>query len=339
MKIWLTALVAGWMAMTGMGVAAAAEANKPRWVLVIHGGAGVIERARLTAAQDAAIRAALDRALAAGEAILNDGGSALDAVTAVVVVLEDDPHFNAGRGAVFTHDGTNELDAAIMRGDTRAAGAVAGVTATKNPILLARAVMEQSPHVFLGGKGADAFSREKGLEQAGPEWFATPERRRQLDELKAKALSAFDVDLKYGTVGAVALDTAGHVAAATSTGGLTGKRWGRIGDAPVIGAGTYADDRACAVSATGAGEYFLRVGVAHEICARVRLGREGLQSAADGVMAEVKALGGSGGVIMLAPDGSHGFSFNTPGMYRGRVTSAGEREVAIFGDEGQKTAQ
>lgn len=304
-----------------------------RWTLVIHGGAGVIERSRITPEKDREIRAGLSRALEAGSAVLNRGGQALDAVEAAVRVLEDDPNFNAGRGAVFTHDGRNELDAAIMDGRTRAAGAVAGATATKNPIRLARRVMEHGQHVFLSARGADRFSREQGLEQAGPEWFATPERRRQLDELRARGTSSFDVDLKYGTVGAVAVDQTGHVAAATSTGGITGKRWGRIGDAPVIGAGTYADDRACAVSATGAGEYFIRVGVAHEICARMRLSGATPQAAADAVMAEVKALGGSGGVIVTAPDGTPAYSFNTPGMYRGRATSAGERSVAIYGDE------
>ena len=333
--------LAGGLAALATPVAAqsAGPDTPPRWSLAIHGGAGVIERARLSPEKDAEIRAALGAALAAGEAVLKAGGSALDAVTAAVVLLEDNPNFNAGRGAVFTHDGTNELDAAIMRGDTRAAGAVAGISATKNPIRLARRVMEHGQHVFLAGKGADQFSREQGLEQAPPEWFATPERRRQLDERNSKAADRTDIDRKYGTVGAVARDMAGHLAAATSTGGLTGKRWGRIGDAPVIGAGTWADDRACAVSATGAGEFFLRVGVAHEICARMRLGGAGLQAAADAVMADVLALGGTGGVIVVAPDGTNGFSFNTPGMYRGRVTSGGVREVAIYGDEGQKGTQ
>ena len=184
-------------------------------------------------------------------------------------MLEDDPHFNAGRGSVFTYDGRIEMDASIMDGRDRNAGAVTGVTATRNPISLARAVMEHSPHVFLSREGADQFSREQGLEQAPPDYFETAERRRQLEELRARPEAEhFDVHLKYGTVGAVAVDRQGHVAAATSTGGLTGKRWGRIGDSPIIGAGTYADDRGCAVSATGAGEYFIRVGVAHEICAR-----------------------------------------------------------------------
>lgn len=327
------------LALAGMLFTMAQPAAAKNWTLVIHGGAGTIERDRITPEQDKAIRAALEAALAAGEKVLASGGDALDAVQAAVVVLEDDPNFNAGRGAVFTYDGTNELDAAVMRGDTRAAGAVTGVTATKNPVKLARAVMEKSPHVMLSRAGADQFSREQGLEQVGPEWFATPERRRQLDELKSKQVGWYDVDLKYGTVGAVAVDQSGSVAAATSTGGLTGKRWGRIGDAPIIGAGTYADNRSCAVSATGAGEFFIRVGVAGEICARMRLGGMALQAAADSVMAEVKALGGSGGVIVVTPDGAHGFSFNTPGMYRGRASSNGLREVAIYGDEGQNPPQ
>ena len=308
-------------------------AAQPRWSLVIHGGAGVIERERMTPEREKAARNGLNAALSAGEAVLAKGGSAVDAVEAAVKVLEDDPAFNAGRGAVFTYEGTNELDAAIMDGSNRAAGAVAGATKTKHPVSLARAVMEKSPHVFLATKGADQFSVEQGLEQVDLSWFATPERRRQLDELKSKQSNWFDVDMKYGTVGAVARDSQGHVAAATSTGGITGKRWGRIGDAPVIGAGTYADDRACAVSATGSGEFFIREGVAHEICARVRFAGESLQQAADTVMAETKALGGTGGVIVTGPDGSMAWSYNTPGMYRGRVSAGGERSVGIYGDE------
>ena len=299
------------------------------WRLVIHGGAGVIERSKLTPEKDRAIRAGLDRSLAAGSKVLASGGSALDAVEAAVRVLEDDPNFNAGKGSVFTWDGTNELDASIMDGRTRAAGAVSGVTATKNPISLARTVMEKSEHVFLSGKGADRFSVEQGLEQVPPDYFATPERRRQLEEVKTKKVSALEVEYKYGTVGAVALDSKGHVAAATSTGGMTGKRWGRVGDSPLIGAGTYADDRACAVSATGWGEFFIRVGVAHEICARMRLGSASGQDAADSVMAEVKALGGDGGVIVVTPSGEMVYSFNTAGMYRGKA-SPGGRSVALY---------
>ena len=306
-----------------------APAEAADWKLVIHGGAGVIERAKMTPEKDRDIRAALDRALAAGERVLKSGGPALDAVEAAVRVLEDDPNFNAGKGSVFTDDGRTEMDASIMDGRTRAAGAVTGVTATKNPISLARAVMEKSPHVFLSREGADQFSREQKLEQAPPEYFATPERRKQLEELKTKKLSAMEVEYKYGTVGAVALDAKGHVAAATSTGGMTGKKWARIGDSPVIGAGTYADDRACAVSATGWGEYFIRAAVAHEICARMRLAGETGQKAADGVMDDVKALGGSGGVIVVTPKGEMVYSFNTPGMYRGKASS-GERSVALY---------
>lgn len=308
--------------------------NQPLdWTLVIHGGAGILDRERLTPQQDAAARAGLSAALDAGQAILAGGGSALDAVEAAVRVLEDDPAFNAGRGAALTFDGVAELDAAIMDGATRAAGSVAAVTRTRNPVSLARSVMENGRHVMLAGRGADRFAIEQGVEQVDPAWFVLPERTRQLAELKADNADAFDVDMKYGTVGAVARDAAGHVAAATSTGGVTGKRWGRIGDTPVVGAGTYADDRAGAVSATGSGEYFLRIGVAHEICARVRLAGERLKTAGDAVMAETEALGGRGGVILAGPNGEVAWSFTTPGMYRGRALADGERLVAIYGDE------
>ena len=303
------------------------------WTLVLHGGAGMMTRERIGAETDAGARTGLSAALDAGATILAGGGSALDAVEAAVRVLEDDPHFNAGRGAALSHEGVAELDAAIMDGCDRSAGAVAGVTGTRNPVSLARAVMTESRHVLLGGEGADQFSREHGIEQADQNWFVLPERRRQLEELKARGADSFDVDMKYGTVGAVALDTHGHVAAATSTGGVTGKRWGRIGDSPLIGAGTYADDRACAVSATGSGEYFIRLGVAHEICALVRLTDAPLQAAADSVMAEVKALGGSGGVILTGPGGEAVWSFNTAGMYRAAIDSRGVRRIAIYGDE------
>ncbi len=304
-----------------------------RWSIAIHGGAGTMSRERMTEAQQAEYEAALGVALDAGAAVLAGGGTALDAVEAAIAILEDDPKFNAGRGAVFTYEGKNELDASIMDGRDRSAGAVTGVSHVRHPVKLARAVMESSPHVFLSGAGAEEFARERGFEMVDPSWFATPERRRQLEEFKARKVSWFDVDLKYGTVGAVALDRNGHLAAATSTGGLTGKRWSRIGDSPVIGAGTYADDRACAVSATGAGEFFIRAGVAHEICARMRLLGESAQAAADAVIAEVGELGGDGGVIVAAPDGTTVFSFNTPGMYRGRADGTGLHEVAIFAGE------
>lgn len=302
------------------------------WKLVIHGGAGVIERSRLTPELDRFLRAGLDAALAAGEAILAAGGRALDAVEAAARVLEDDPQFNAGRGAVYTYEGGVELDAAIMDGRTRDAGAVAGATSVKNPITLARAVMEKSPHVFLGGEGADIFAREQAVEAAPSDWFESARRRGQLAELKARGADWFDVDMKYGTIGAVAVDAHGHVAAATSTGGVTGKRWSRIGDSPVIGAGTWADDRSCAVSATGSGEYFLRTAAAHEVAARIWHGGESAQAAADAVLAEVKALGGHGGVIVVTPRGEAVCSFNSVGMYRG-IASADCRAIAIFGDE------
>lgn len=303
------------------------------WSLAIHGGAGTITREALTPDREREYRAALEAALAAGVAVLAAGGASLDAVEAVVRLLEDDPHFNAGRGAVFTYEGRNELDAAIMDGRSRMAGAVAGVVEVKNPVVLARAVMEHSPHVMLSGAGAEQFARSQHVDLVDPGYFATPERLRQLEEFKAQKVGWYDVDLKYGTVGAVAVDSAGHVAAATSTGGLTGKRWGRIGDSPIIGAGTYADDRAAAVSCTGSGEFFIREGVAHEICARIRLAGDSAQAAADTVLAEVGGLGGDGGVIVVTPTGEAVFSFNTPGMYRARATAAGLREVAIFREE------
>lgn len=331
-------------------VAALAEETPvpPTWSFAIHGGAGVLERSRMTAEQQADYKAALQAALDAGALVLRQGGAAVDAVTAAITLLEDDPKFNAGRGAVFTWDGINELDASIMVGDGRRAGAVAGVRVVRHPILLAKAIMDDGRHVMLSGAGAEEFAGDKGLEIVPPGFFATEHRRQQLEEMKAANLSALDVEFKYGTVGAVARDDGGHLAAGTSTGGMTGKRWGRIGDSPVIGAGTYADDSACAVSATGSGEYFIRAAVAHTICERVRAARkltlEGrtrevpltndvLQGIVDGVIAEVGALGGDGGVIVVGPDGAPVFSMNTPGMFRGRVSADGPGQVAIFADE------
>ena len=367
----ITPLIAA-MALTFMGsTAAMAEETTPnepaRWSIAIHGGAGTLERKDMTPEKDAAYRKTLQAALDAGAAVLKAGGAALDAVTAVITRLEDDEKFNAGKGAVYTWDATHELDASIMDGSTRAAGAVAGITTVRHPILLARKVMEDSPHVMLAGRGAEQFAKEKGLELVPNSYFDTPERLDALKRLKAGNLSALDVDIKFGTVGAVALDTHGNLAAGTSTGGMTGKRWGRIGDSPIIGAGTYADNRACAVSGTGWGEYFIRVGVAHEICSRltrIKTGKPGTirrlgpqlaegpdgkpvpvpltpmrlpprfaQEIADDVMADVKAMGGDGGVILVTPEGDALFSFNTSGMYRGRATSAGVNEVAIYKDE------
>ena len=302
------------------------------WKLVIHGGSGSMRRGALTEELDRLGRAGLEAALGAGETILAGGGSALDAVEAASRVLEEDPCFNAGRGSVLAYDGHVELDASIMDGRDRRCGAVAGLRSTRAPISAARAVMEQSPHVLMSYEGADDFACEAGLEQVPNRWFVTPERRRQLDELLAKGGGAFDADIKYGTVGAVAFDSHGHVAAATSTGGLTAKRWGRIGDSPLIGAGTYADDRAAAVSAAGLGEVFIRAAAAHELCARVRLGGNGIQEALDGVLAEVKALGGNGGLIAVSPSGEAAWGFTTPGMYRGLAGPCG-RMVRIYDDE------
>lgn len=332
-RIWLALVIS----LTALAPANA-EKDKPvtkdkSWTLVIHGGAGSMERGKIVPERETLLRAGLTQALDAGSVVLDKGGSALDAVSAAIMVLENDPEFNAGKGAVFTYQGTNELDASIMDGQTRGAGAVTGAMHTKNPILLARAVMEHSPHVFLSREGADEFSREQGLEQVDTDYFATPERWRQLQELKSKKLGWYDVDMKYGTVGAVAVDNEGNVAAGTSTGGLTGKRWGRIGDSPVIGAGNYADNRACAISATGAGEFFIRLGVAHEICARMRFENEDAKTAADHVIKELGELGGTGGVIVTAPDGTAAWSFNTPGMYRGKATSGGVKQVGIYRDE------
>ena len=280
-------------------------------------------------------RSGLNAALDAGEAILAAGGSALDAVEAAARVLEEDPCFNAGRGSVLAYDGHVELDAAIMDGRERRCGAVAGLRSTRAPISAARAVMEHSPHVLMSYEGADDFACEVGLEQVPNRWFVTPERRRQLDELLARGSEAFDADIKYGTIGAVAVDVNGHVAAATSTGGLTAKRWGRIGDSPLIGAGTYADDRAAAVSATGLGEIFIRAAAAHELCARVRIGGAGLQQALDEVLAEVRMLGGNGGLIAVSPTGEAASGFTTAGMYRGQAGPAG-RQVAIYDEESER---
>src|SRR5947207_13665850 len=279
----------------------AALMAEQRWRLVIHGGAGSMRPGGFEAAHEQDARAGLEAALAAGSAILDRRESAVDAVEAAVRLLEEDTCFNAGRGSVLTADGCIELDAAIMDGRTRNAGAVAGLRTTRAPISLARRLMEQGPHVFLSGCGGDEFARGAGLEQVPNSWFEVPERRRQMHELLGSG--GFDDDVKYGTVGAVAVDIDGHVAVATSTGGLTAKRWGRVGDSPLIGAGTYADDRSAAVSATGSGEYFIRAVAAHQLAERVLLGGESLQQALDAVLADIASLGGQGGLIAVASDG------------------------------------
>lgn len=313
-------------------IGSAAQAADRPIAIAIHGGAGTIERSQLGEEQEAAITAELNAALDAGYAVLEGGGASLDAVVAVVTRLEDSPHFNAGKGAVFTAEGTNELDASIMDGSTRRAGAVAGLTRIKNPVLLARAVMERSVHVMMIGAGAERFAREIGVEFVEPGYFRTEARWQQFQKAKADAQKQAAVPRSnyFGTVGAVALDRDGQLAAATSTGGMVMKRYGRVGDAPIIGAGTWADE-GCAVSATGWGEYFIRLNVAHDICARVRYAGDSLAKAADTVIMEsVPALGGNGGVIAIDAQGNVRLPFNTSGMYRGYVDASGKRAVAIY---------
>jgi beta-aspartyl-peptidase (threonine type) len=338
-------------------IAASASAQQPaahRWAIVLHGGAGTIERASMTPATEAAYRASLSQATQVGAQVLDRGGSSLDAVEAAIKILEDDPLFNAGRGSDFAADGKNEMDAAIMDGSNLRAGAVGDVTRTRHPISLARAVMEKSPHVFLVGEGADAFSIYAGLEQADASFFFTERRWQELvRELKKEglpipprpagappppAIPAAEIESpdahKYGTVGVVALDRGGNLAAGTSTGGTNAKRWGRVGDSPLIGAGTYASNRSCAVSATGTGEYFIRLTVARTVCALVEYKGLSLQAAVDEVIhTEVAGLHGDGGVIAIAPDGQMAWSFNTPGMYRARLAEGGKLQIGIYHDE------
>lgn len=326
---------ASWTALKAAALTPAPVPAVKKWALAIHGGAGVIERGDLKPAQEAAYRASLNAALAAGEQVLKTGGSSMDAVEAAIRVLEDDPLFNSARGAVFTADGRNELDASIMDGATRKAGAVAGVTRTRNPISLARAVMEKSPHVMLAREGADQFSVEQGLPQVDPSYFRTEQRWQQLLDWRRDNAKLLDPTHSRGTVGAVALDVNGHLSAGTSTGGMTGKRWGRIGDSPVIGAGTYAADGICAVSATGSGEYFIRTSAARQICDRIQLSKVDVQTAADATIADIGGIGGDGGVIALDGSGHIAFAMNSSGMYRGWVTSAASAATAIYSDEGK----
>lgn len=309
--------------------------------LVIHGGAGTLERAKLTPEREAEYTAALAVALAAGHAVLARGGSSVDAVIAAIAVMEDSPLFNAGRGAVFNHEGRNEHDASIMDGATRSAGAVAAVGVIRNPIRAAAAVMRHGPHVMLAGAGAEQFAREQGLEIVDPAWFRTEERWRQLQRAiaaerilrdhDAEPAGAYGKDDKRGTVGAVALDRHGNLAAGTSTGGLTNKRYGRVGDSPLIGAGTWADNRSVAVSATGTGEMFIRTAASHSVADLVRLAGKSPADAADATLAEVAALGGDGGLIVLDARGDYAMRFNTSGMYRGTVGEDGAGRVGIYG--------
>ncbi len=311
-----------------------APASGPPVAIAIHGGAGTISREDMTPEREAAFRATLEQAVRAGHERLLAGESSLVAVRTAIVLLEDSPLFNAGRGAVFNADGVNELDASVMRGRDRAAGAVASVRRVRNPIDLAIAVMEHSPHVMLAGEGAETFGAEQGIETVDPSWFHTEFRWEQLEAAREKETAGDIVTADFfSTVGAVALDRAGDLAAGTSTGGMTNKRFGRIGDSPVIGAGTFADNASCAVSATGHGEYFIRWVVAYDICARVASGSS-LADAADTVVNGVLVeAGGTGGVIAIDAAGDIAMPFNTAGMYRASVDAAGNVFVGIYGDE------
>jgi beta-aspartyl-peptidase (threonine type) len=316
----------------------AADGNAPI-AIAIHGGSGTIDKGEFSAEREQEIRATLEQAVRAGHEVLAAGGSSVDAVTRAVTLLEDSPHFNAGRGAVFNAEGKNELDASIMEGAGLNAGAVAAVHNVRNPVLLARKVMEESAHVMLMGEGAEIFAREHGIVFEDDAYFHTDYRWRQLQKAKAsnQPESTFlseTPDQWFSTVGGVALDSNGNLAAATSTGGMTNKRWGRVGDSPIIGAGTYADNRSCAVSATGHGEYFIRATVARDICARRQYTGAGLQEAAEAVVKhQLVDMGGNGGVIAVDPQGSLALVFNTSGMYRASIDADGKLYVAIFGDE------
>lgn len=352
-RIWLVVALVG-LGMMMDRAEAQAPAAKHKWAVVVHGGAGVIERSSMTPQAEKEYRAGITEATQAAAAVLDHGGSALDAVEAAIKLLEDNPIFNAGRGAVFAADGTNQLDAAIMDGKTMEAGAVADVQHTRHPISLARAVMEKSGHVMLVGAGADAFAAHVGLEQVPQSFFFTEHRWEQLEkELKkeglpiparpegappapAKPMAFFESpeNHKYGTVGVVALDRDGNVAAGTSTGGITAKHWNRVGDSPIIGAGTYASNQSCAVSGTGTGEFFIRLTVARTICALVQYKGMSLQAAADDVVQrQLGAIHGDGGVIAIAPDGQMAWSFNTPGMFRARLAEGGTIQTGIYRDE------
>lgn len=305
--------------------------NENDYVLVIHGGAGVILRESMDKETESSYRSALDEALTIGEDILKKGGTSLDAVEAVVMYLEDNPLFNAGRGAVFTHEGRNEMDASIMNGQDLSAGAVSGVRHIRNPIHLSRAVMEHSPHVMLTGQGAEEFAKARGIELVDTSYFFTQSRwDAHLKGLEQEKISPSE---KHGTVGAVALDRHGNLAAATSTGGMTNKRWNRVGDTPVIGAGTYANNATCAISSTGHGEYFIRWAVAHDISAMMEYQQTSLnEAAAHVVMNKLAQAGGEGGIIGVDKKGEISMTFNCEGMYRGYVRPA-KRYVGIFADE------
>ncbi len=307
-------------------------ATKPEYALVIHGGAGTITREDMSADQEAAYLAALDAALEAGKSILASGGTALEAIEAAIVLMEDNPLFNAGKGAVFTNEGRNELDASVMLGQDLMAGSVGSVTTIKNPIRAAIAVMQKSEHVMMIGAGAEKFAALNGLEIVDPSYFFTESRWKSLQEAKEKEIQQEkqDAATRHGTVGAVALDKSGNIAAGTSTGGMTNKRFNRIGDAPIIGAGTYASNETCGISATGHGEYFIRLGVAHAIHAQMKYGNSSLaDAAADVIQKQLTALGGDGGIIGLDKNGKIVMEFNSEGMYRGWILPD-KKYTAIF---------
>jgi beta-aspartyl-peptidase (threonine type) len=354
----LSSLVAGGTARNAADARVASSGSRPsfapgarpKFMFVIHGGAGAIERSKMTPELERQYREKLTEALQAGYRVLSGGGSGLDAVEAAIRIMEDSPLFNAGKGAVFTSAGTNELDSSIMDGRTLAAGAVAGLKHIKNPISLARMVMERSPHVMMVGEGAEAFAKQQGVELVPASYFYTERRWQELQRAKEQekrkqgappkknahgnsdGAPALGEDGLRGTVGAVALDTQGNLAAGTSTGGITNKRFGRVGDSPIIGAGTYADNNTCAVSATGDGEYFIRAAVAHDISALVGYKGMSVQAAADAVLDKVKRIGGTGGVIVLDREGNFAAPFNTAGMYRGHVGPDGKAVVEIYKD-------
>jgi beta-aspartyl-peptidase (threonine type) len=322
--------------LTGVAAMTCSADSAAPIAIALHGGAGTIERESLDAETEIQIRSLLEQAVKAGYQVLSNGGSSLDAVTTAITLLEDSPQFNAGKGAVFNAEGKHELDAAIMDGSNLQAGAVAAVHNVRNPVLLARKVMTDSAHVMLIGEGAEKFARDQGIAFENDEYFYTEQRWQQLQSARASAnpnahLVSESPDRWLSTVGAVALDAGGNLAAATSTGGTTNKRWGRVGDSPIIGAGTYADNRSCAVSATGHGEYFIRATVARDICARVQFAGESLvQAAQEVVKGQLVEMGGEGGVIALDRHGNISLTFNTPGMYRASIGIDGEMFIGIY---------
>ncbi|MFT5102375.1 MAG: beta-aspartyl-peptidase (threonine type) [Candidatus Latescibacterota bacterium] len=324
-------------------VIAEVQKSESNFGIVIHGGAGTILKKNMSDSLEIAYSEKLEEAIRVGHEILAKGGTAMDAVTKTINVMEDSPLFNAGKGAVFSHEETNELDASVMDGATLNAGAVAGVQRIKNPIDLAREVMDNSDHVMLSGKGAETFAEEKGFTLVDPAYFYTEKRFQSLQRIKAKERAElehdpkvsftdpFIKDAKFGTVGCAALDKNGNLAAGTSTGGMTNKRWNRIGDAPIIGAGTYANNATCAVSSTGWGEYFIRAMVAYDISALMEYKGLSLQEAAEEVIQKkVPALGGDGGIISIDKDGNVAMEFNTAGMYRAHMNAAGELIIGIY---------